>query len=129
MASRSSFWIMAPIRRSGISMGARRSTLPSIMRLVRQRPAVAAGGLLVRAERKPDRAQPQVTERKPDRAQPQVAERKPDRAQPQVTERKPDREQPQVAERKPERAQPQMMDAVQAVKVVEAAVALLLVEG
>src|SRR5437667_1817046 len=40
MASPSSFWIMAPIRRSGISMGARRSTLPSIMRLVQQRPAV-----------------------------------------------------------------------------------------
>src|SRR5262245_63729549 len=80
MASRSSFWIMAPIRRSGISMGARRSTLPSIMRLVRQRPAVAAVPS-VRAERKPDRAQPQV------------------------------------------------MDAVQAVKVVEAAVALLVVEG
>src|SRR5215470_12508362 len=80
MASRSSFWIMAPIRRSGISMGARRSTLPSIMRLVQQRPAVAAVPS-VRAERKPDRAQPQ------------------------------------------------MMDAVQAVKVVEAAVALLVVEG
>src|SRR5262249_17646414 len=103
MASRSSFWIMAPIRRSGISMGARRSTLPSIMRLVQQRPAVAAVPS-VRAERKPDRAQPQVAERKPDRAQPQVAERKPNRAQPQV------------------------MDAVQAVKVVEAAVALLVVE-
>src|SRR5215831_1279547 len=42
MASRSSFWIMAPIRRSGISIGGRRSTLPSIMRLVQQRPAVAA---------------------------------------------------------------------------------------
>src|SRR5262245_41156285 len=67
MASRSSFWIMAPIRRSGISMGARRSTLPSIMRLVQQRPAVAAG--------------------------------------------------------------PSVVDAVQAVKVVEAAVALLAVEG
>src|SRR5215467_9739303 len=79
MASRSSFWIMAPIRRSGISMGARRSTLPSIMRLVQQRPAVAAVPS-VRAERKPDRALPQ------------------------------------------------MMDAVQAVKVVEA-VALLVVEG
>src|SRR5580700_4542598 len=74
MASRSSFWIMAPIRRSGISMGARRSTLPSIMSPVQQHP-------VVRAERKPDRAQPQV------------------------------------------------MDAVQAVKVVEAAVALLVVEG
>src|SRR5437763_14430022 len=68
MASRSSFWIMAPIRRSGISMGARRSTLPSIMRLVQQRPAVAAVPSLVdavqavkgRAERKPDRAQPQL---------------------------------------------------------------------
>src|SRR5262252_6093687 len=91
MASRSSFWIMAPIRRSGISMGARRSTLPSIMRLVQQRPAVAAVPS-VRAERKPDRAQPQVAERKPDRAL------------------------------------PQMMDAVQAVKVVEAAV-VLVVEG
>jgi hypothetical protein len=33
------------------------------------------------------------------------------------------------AERKPDRAQPQVMDAVQAVKVVEAAVALLVVEG
>src|SRR5215475_1289795 len=43
MASRSSFWNMAPIRRSGISMGARRSTLPSIMRLVQHRPAVVAG--------------------------------------------------------------------------------------
>src|SRR5262249_23224298 len=58
MASRSSFWIMAPIRRSGISMGARRSTLPSIMRLVQHRPAAA--GPWVRAERKPDRAQPQM---------------------------------------------------------------------
>ena len=73
-------------------MGARRSTLPSIMRLVQQRPAVAAVPS-VRAERKPDRAQPQVAERQPDRAQPQV------------------------------------MDAVQAVKLVEAAVALLVVEG
>jgi hypothetical protein len=51
------------------------------MCLVQQRPAVAAVALLVRAERKPDRAQPQV------------------------------------------------MDAVQAVKVAEAAVALLVVEG
>ena len=33
------------------------------------------------------------------------------------------------AERKPDRAQPQVMFAVQAVKVVEAAVALLVVEG
>ena len=49
-------------------MGARRSTLPSIMRLVQQRPAVAAVPSLVdavqavkvRAERKPDRAQPQL---------------------------------------------------------------------
>ena len=49
-------------------MGARRSTLPSIMRLVQHRPAVA-GAASVRAERKPDRAQPQVTERKPDAAQ------------------------------------------------------------
>ena len=40
-------------------MGARHSTLPSIMRLVRQRPAVAAVPS-VRAERKPDRAQPQM---------------------------------------------------------------------
>src|SRR4051812_31879945 len=39
---------MAPIRRSGISMGARRSTLPSIMCLVQQRPA-AAVALLVDA--------------------------------------------------------------------------------
>src|SRR5205085_897637 len=65
MASRSSFWIMAPIRRSGVSMGARRSTLPSIMRLVQQRPAVAllvdaVQAVKVRAERKPDRAQPQL---------------------------------------------------------------------
>src|SRR5215471_13774945 len=67
MASRSSFWIMAPIRRFGISMGARGSTLPSIMRLVQQRPAGAAV--------------------------------------------------------------PSVVDAVQAVKVVEAAVALLAVEG
>ena len=52
-------------------MGARRSTLPSIMRLVQQRPAVAAVPS-VRAERQPDRAQPQVAERQPDRAQPQV---------------------------------------------------------
>ena len=59
-------------------MGAPRSTLPSIMRLVQQRPAVAAVPS-VRAESKPDRAQPQV------------------------------------------------MDVVQAVKVVEAAVALLVV--
>src|SRR4029453_14612222 len=42
MASRSSFWIMAPIRRSGISTGARRSTLPLIMRLVQRRSVVAA---------------------------------------------------------------------------------------
>src|SRR5205085_1331545 len=143
MASRSSFWIMAPIRRSGISMGARRSTLPSIMRLVQPRPAVAAvkadavQAVKVRAERKPDRAQPQVTERKPDRAQPQVTERKPDRAQPQVTERKPgraeaqvaerkpDRAQPQVAERKPDRAQPQLMDAAVALLVVEGAAVVL----
>ena len=55
-------------------MGARRSTLPSIMRLVQQRPAVAllvvdavqavrvveAAVALLRAERKPDRAQPQM---------------------------------------------------------------------
>src|SRR5262245_11990768 len=79
MASRSSFWIMLQIRRSGISMGARRSTLPSIMRLVQQRPGVAV--VSVRAERKPDRAQPQ------------------------------------------------MMDAVQAVKVVEGALALLVFEA
>ena len=52
-------------------MGARRSMLPSIMRLVQQRPAVAAVPS-VRAERKPDRAQPQMMERKPDRAQPQM---------------------------------------------------------
>ena len=33
------------------------------------------------------------------------------------------------AERKPDRAQPQVMDVVQSVKVVEAAVVLLVVEG
>src|SRR5690349_11731631 len=75
MASRSSFWSMAPIRTSGISMGARRCTSPSIMRLVQRRPAVAAvpsvraaqavkvveaAVALLGAERKPDRAQPQV---------------------------------------------------------------------